>query len=264
MDHAEFAAIEWPQEEERFMLKMSARELFGNSGSKSTLSNGEESLPMLGGSMTSTLTALRAEDPAFGRVVVARKVERGDVVATADDLSQKMYVLMSGRVNLVCANNEGRRLVIASLEPGAIFGEGALTSMGEPGVFAEASDSSTVWIIPASEARNLTMQYPILGWGLLQTYGLRLMQVENSLEDVAYKKLPERLASLLIDLDTDGTGVIKGISHQSLADYLGTYRETVSAILRDFKRQGLVELGYRRITLVDTEEIRIVAGIWDY
>ena len=38
---------------------------------------------------------------------------------------------------------------------------------------------------------TLTMQYPILGWGLLQTYGARLMQVENSLEDVAYKKLPE-------------------------------------------------------------------------
>jgi CRP-like cAMP-binding protein len=216
-----------------------------------------------GGSLTQTLTALRAEDPGFSRVVTTRKFERGDAVASADELTRKMYVLMSGKVNLVCTNNEGRRLVIATLEPGAIFGEGALSTQAEPGVFAEAAEGSTVWVIPAAEARNLTMQYPILGWGLLQTYGQRLMQVENSLEDVAYKKLPERLASLLLDLNDDGTNVIKGVSHQALADYLGTYRETVSAILRDFKRQDLVELGYRRITLLDVEELKIVAGVWE-
>ena len=67
-----------------------------------------------------------------------------------------------------------------------------------------------------------------------------------------------------VDLDQDGSGVIKGISHQALADRLGTYRETVSAILRDFKRQELVELGYRRIKLVDTETLREVAGLWDW
>lgn len=215
------------------------------------------------GTLTQTLAALRAEDPSFSRVVTTRRFERGEQVASADELAQRMYVLMNGRVNLVVTNNEGRRLVIGMLEPGAIFGEGALSTRTEPGVFAEAAESSTVWVIPAGEARNLTMQYPILGWGLLQTYGQRLVQVENSLEDVAYKKLPERLASLLLDLNSDGTDVIKGVSHQALADYLGTYRETVSAILRDFKRQELVELGYRRITLLDVEELKYIAGIWE-
>jgi CRP/FNR family transcriptional regulator len=65
-------------------------------------------------------------------------------------------------------------------------------------------------------------------------------------------------------LDQDDSGVIKGVSHQALADHLGTYRETVSAILRDFKRQGLVELGYRRIKLVDAETLRDVGGLWEW
>ena len=223
-----------------------------------------EVVGLSGGNLTQTLTVLRTEDPAFNKVIAARKMERGAIVATSDEIARNMFVLMSGKVNLVCTNNEGRRLVIASLDPGAIFGEGALNLTTDPNVFAEAAESSSVWVIPASEARNLTMQYPILGWGLLQTYGQRLVQVENNLEDVAYKKLPERLANLLIGLDADGSSVIKGVSHQALADYLGTYRETVSAILRDFKRQGLVELGYRRITLVDVEELKAVAGIWEY
>lgn len=215
------------------------------------------------GSVTQVLTTLRAEDPVFDKHITIRQFERGQVVATADDLASRMYVLMDGNINLVCTNNEGRRLVIATLESGAVFGEGALDAAGDPNVFAEAAGSVSVWVIPSGEARNMTMQYPILGWGLLQTYGMRLMQVENSLEDVAYKKLPERLASLLVELAQDGN-IIKGVSHQALADRLGTYRETVSAILRDFKRQGLVELGYRRIKLTDFELLKEIGGIWDW
>ncbi|MEZ4860023.1 MAG: Crp/Fnr family transcriptional regulator [Caldilineaceae bacterium] len=213
--------------------------------------------------LTQTLNMLHAEDPIFSSMVHAEHYERGQLIATSDDLAKKMYVVMHGKVNMVCTNNEGRRLVIATLDTGSVFGEGALDNPGDPNVFAEAAESVSAWVVPAGEARNLTMQYPILGWGLLQTYGARLLQVENSLENVAYKKLPERLAALLIDLVDEKTHVIKGVSHQSLADHLGTYRETVSAILRDFKRQGLVELGYRRITLVDQEILRDIAGLWE-
>ncbi len=213
-------------------------------------------------SMTQMITSIRNEDMVFNKAVSRDKFSRGDVVATSGEMARKMFVLMTGRVHLVCTNNEGRRLVIATLEPGAIFGEGALDNPTDPTVFAEAATNSQVWTIPASEARNMTMRYPILGWGMLQTYGQRLMQVENSLEDVAYKKLPERLASLLMELGDYSDGLIKGVSHQSLADRLGTYRETVSAILRDFKRQGLVELGYRRITVLDALTLKDIAGIW--
>ena len=209
------------------------------------------------------LTSLSTEDPAFFRVITVQQVDRGSVIATADELTSHMYVLTSGKANMVCTNNEGRRLVIASLDTGAIFGEGALSNASDPRVFAEAADDAVVWVIPAHEAHALTMQYPILGWGLLQTYGARLMQVENSLEDVAYKKLPERLAALLLDLGDYQDGLIHGVSHQSLADHLGTYRETVSAILRDFKRQELVELGYRRINILNAETLKDIAGIWD-
>ena len=214
--------------------------------------------------ITQALRDLMAEDPTFDHAVQIHHIDRGELVATADDLTRHMYVLMEGKVNMVCTNNEGRRLVIATLETGAIFGEGALDNSSDPNVFVEAAEQIAIWSIPATEARNMTIQYPILGWGLLQTYGERLSQVEDSLEDVAYKKLPERLAALLLELGDNQNGMIKGVSHQALADHLGTYRETVSAILRDFKRQELVELGYRRITLLDVDSLKDTAGIWEW
>ncbi|MCY4411623.1 MAG: Crp/Fnr family transcriptional regulator [Caldilineaceae bacterium] len=211
-----------------------------------------------------TLMDLHNDDPSFGKHVRMRSYRPHEVVADAAALKREMFVLMKGRINLVCPNHEGRRLVIGSLEPAAIFGEGALNRPQEANVFAEADTDAVVWSIPAAEARNMTLQYPILGWGMLQTYGSRLLQVEDRLEDVAYKKLPERLAALLVELCNDREEVIQGVSHQVLADRLGTYRETVSAILRDFKRQGLVELGYRRIGILDVETLKEIAGIWDW
>ena len=211
-----------------------------------------------------TLMDLHNDDPSFGKHVRMRSYRPHEVIAYAAALKREMFVLMQGKINLVCPNHEGRRLVIGSLEPAAIFGEGALNRPQEANVFAEADTDVVVWSIPAAEARNMTLQYPILGWGMLQTYGRRLLQVEDRLEDVAYKKLPERLAALLVELCNDREEVIQGVSHQVLADRLGTYRETVSAILRDFKRQGLVELGYRRIGILDVEKLKEIAGIWEW
>ncbi len=223
-----------------------------------------ETVGVLSMNLPQTLIDLSNDDPVFNRHLHIRTFKRGEILADAESLQREMFVLMKGRAHLVCTNNEGRRLVIATLETGAVFGEGALTNPGEANAFAEAAEDVTIWSIPAAEARDMTIQYPILGWGMLQTYGRRLLQVENSLEDVAYKKLPERLAALLVSLGEPSNGLIQGVSHQALADRLGTYRETVSAILRDFKRQDLVTLGYRRIELIDMETLKDVAGIWEW
>jgi CRP-like cAMP-binding protein len=98
---------------------------------------------------------------------------------------------------------------------------------------------------------------------MLQTFGRRLRQVEDRLEEVAYKKLPQRLAKLLLDLSSNNDRTAIRTSHQSLADMLGTYRETVSTILRGFKADGMVELGYRRIYVTDPDALQALARSWD-
>ncbi len=82
--------------------------------------------------MTQMIASIRSEDVAFSRAVSRDKYARGEIVATSEELARKMFVLMSGRVQLVCTNNEGRRLVIATMEPGAIFGEGRWTTQPIP------------------------------------------------------------------------------------------------------------------------------------
>ena len=138
-----------------------------------------------------------------------------------------------------------------------------LASDSRSGLYAEAIDSCSVWVLPETHARAMTERYPIIGWGMLQTFGKRLRQVEDRLEEVAYKKLPQRLAKLLLDMSNGKDQSTIRTSHQYLADSLGTYRETVSTILRTFKAEGLVELGYRRINVLDAAALQALASSFE-
>ncbi len=209
------------------------------------------------------LANLQHEDHTFDNMIKAHRYQAGDVVATFADLTHEVLILLKGRVNLVWRNNMlGRQLVMSTLEPGAILNQQQLSRSSSGTQFVEAVEDSLLWTIPSSQLEEVITRYPILSWGLLQTYAARLIQVEDHMEAVTCKKLPERVAELLLSLDHKEDGLLEGISHQILADHLGTYRETVSSILRDFKRNALIKLGYRRIQLLDQEKLEVIAGIW--
>jgi len=213
-------------------------------------------------SLPQILIELREDDIEFKRAITAHSFRAGQTIAEPDVLNLNLFTLMKGRVQLIREGPNGRRLAIATLGPGSMFGEKSLLGSTEPGVKAVALSDCIVWTVPQPQAQALALRYPVLSWGLLQTIGQRLAQVENRMEEVAYKRLPERLAGLLLEL-ANGGRAIRGTSHQALADMLGTYRETISAILRGFKDDGLVELGYRKIELCDLQGLRLAAGALD-
>jgi CRP-like cAMP-binding protein len=86
-------------------------------------------------------------------------------------------------------------------------------------------------------------------------------QLESSLEEIAFKSIPARLASLLVRLDQQqgGTEAVKGYTHQDLGELLGTYRETVTQTLNDFKSEGMIEIGRKNIVLLDRERLEELA-----
>jgi len=210
-------------------------------------------------SVPEILIELREDDPEFRRAITAHSFRAGQTVARPEVLNHSLFSLMKGRVQLIREGPNGRCLALATLGAGAMFGEGALLGATDPSVQAIALTDCIVWMVREPQAEALAVRYPAVSWGLLQTVGQRLAQVEDHMEEVAYKRLPERLAGLLLELANGGRN-IRGTSHQALADMLGTYRETISAILRGFKDNGLVELGYRKIELLDLRGLRLAAG----
>jgi CRP/FNR family transcriptional regulator, cyclic AMP receptor protein len=198
------------------------------------------------------------DDPDLKQAIAVHTYRAGETVAGPSVLSQHVVALIKGRVQLIQGGPKGRCIAMATLSPGAVFGEGLWTGRPAPRLQAVALTDCLVWTLKGSEAQGFMLRYPSLSWAMLLTVSQRLMQVEDRMEDFAYKRLPSQLAGLLIEL-ANGGHLIYGTSHQSLASMLGTYRETVSSVLRTFKDAGLVELGYRRIELRDLPSLRATA-----
>jgi CRP/FNR family transcriptional regulator, cyclic AMP receptor protein len=176
--------------------------------------------------------------------------ERGRVFYTPDEPGEVVFILKRGRVDLYRLAPDGRKLVVATLGPHAIFGEMGLIGQGMYGCFAEATEDCLLCVLSRSDLQGLIRRNPEVGLSLLSEMGKRLQQREAELEALAFRGLPARLATLLLR-EADAYGTVVGLSHQDLAERLGTYRETVSQLLGRFRHEGLVAVEPRRIRVLD-------------
>ncbi len=83
--------------------------------------------------------------------------------------------------------------------------------------------------------------------------GERLSSSERRLEEIAFQSIASRLAALLLQLaEPMPEPTVHGYTHRDLAEILGTYRETTTQTLNEFKMKGLIAIGRRRIRLLNT------------
>ncbi len=186
----------------------------------------------------------------------------GEVIQSPKCNARAIFLVMRGTVRLFRRGAGGRRLVLATLGPGATFGESTIISQAEPDTWVEAADDCAVWMLDAESAMEFAQTSSALTRVLLQNVGRRLQTTERRLAEMAYGSVSARLASVLVDLADEEGQNLKGFSHEDLAEMAGTYRETVTQTLNDFKAKGWLDLGRRRIEIRDLEALRELAGRW--
>jgi CRP/FNR family transcriptional regulator, cyclic AMP receptor protein len=196
----------------------------------------------------------------LNRVTTITSVPRGRVFYEPEEVSQVLFLIREGRVQIYRISPEGKKLVIATLGPGALFGEMALLGQQMHNAFAEALDDCQIFVMSRADLERLILNKPSVGRRVLETTGKRLRDAERRLEDMAFKGIPARLASLLLRLaDEQGSDEVVGLTHQDLAETVGTYRETATQVLNDMKADGLIEIGRKRIRIVDRERLEAIA-----
>jgi CRP-like cAMP-binding protein len=121
--------------------------------------------------------------------------------------------------------------------------------------FAEAQEDSILCVMSRHDLEMLIREYPSVALRLLDNLSGRMRELEARLEEGLLRDMRSRVAAALLRLrEHHGTDQIP-ITHQELADSLGTYRETVSHTLGQLQDEGCVRLGRGRI------EIRSAAGL---
>jgi CRP-like cAMP-binding protein len=115
--------------------------------------------------------------------------------------------------------------------------------------FAEATTDSVICTLTRADVERLIVAYPQFALRLIETMGRRMLEAERQLEALAFKAVVPRLAAFLRREARDG--ILNGLSHQQIAERLGIYRETATYALNELKAAGIIEIGRRRIRLLD-------------
>jgi CRP/FNR family transcriptional regulator, cyclic AMP receptor protein len=203
--------------------------------------------------VTNIFGRLAQQNKAVGESFVVRSFQAGEVIGEPDERNRSLFLVASGRVQLYRTTRDGHRFVIATLGPGSMFGEESLLGGESLDTYAVALEPCTIWTMPRQEAIEISSHEAMFGFGLIQAMGQRLVEAENRLEQMAYSTISGRLAALLLDLAEGDQHNVVHATHQELADMLGTWRETISKTLQDFRRRGLVASGRRQLTILDKE-----------
>ncbi len=192
------------------------------------------------------------------RVTTMTNVPKGRIFWPSE-MGEVLFLLKQGRVQIYRLSPEGKKLILTTLGPGSIFGEMTLTGQHMYDAFVETVEDSLICIISRSDLERLITENPQIALRLLDILGRRLYEMEKRLEELAFKKIPARLAALLLRLREEQGDIIEGYTHQDLAEIVGTYRETVTQILNDMKAQRLIETKRKSIRILNPERLKELA-----
>lgn len=164
--------------------------------------------------------------------------------------------VVEGSVRVVkCAPN-GRELPLYRVTPGetCIISSSCLLGQEDYNARGIAETDTVLLMLPKPEFDALLAE-PAFRSFVFHLFAERIAELMQLIEEVAFHRLDQRLAGVLL-----GKGRVLHVTHQQLADELGSVREFVSRLLKGFAAQGLVKLSREQIEILDPAGLRRVAS----
>ena len=191
---------------------------------------------------------------------------RGTPIYLPGEHADSVNIVADGLVKLCHLTAEGKVSTLAFIKIGEMFGELSLLETGSRGEYCEAAADTTIIRIPRETLlpyMEKNMQFVV---AITKIVGFRRRRIENRLKSLLFSSNQQRLAHLLLDLaEQFGSAVDEGVriglklSHQELANLIGTTRETVTIMMGKMKADGMI--GGKRESVVLTDVWRLASSV---
>jgi CRP-like cAMP-binding protein len=173
-----------------------------------------------------------------------------------------LYVVAEGRLRVVRGAGETRALTVAYRGPGDVVGEIGITQRSRHVDTATALDTVDVLQIPPRCIDKLLGQNVGLARRMIELMIERRLEAERRIESLLLRTVESRVEEFLLDAANcygipDSRGVLIGVkyTHQEIADFVGSTRETVTLTLGELRRRSLLLFDHRRIVVRDAEAL---------
>ncbi len=200
---------------------------------------------------------LRREMRAKGQLV---RLGAGQVFFNESQVCGLVAMVGSGSLRVFKTALSGRELSLYHVRAGEMCLVNMLSALRQNPVPATARAELPVEAVtfPAAQFRQWVRRYSALQDLIFETASRRVVEVMTLAEEVAFQNMERRLAELLLRLSDRPVGRLRDLSatHEQLASELGTVREVVSRLLKEFERAGAVNLGRGHIELLDAQLLR--------
>lgn len=185
-----------------------------------------------------------------------KKVKKGNVIFFQGEQGSTLYLIIKGRVKVVLIGESGKELVLAILKKGDFLGEMSIIEDEVRSATAIALESTVLLAIDKENFLNFLMKDPRAMLGVLKELSKRLRNADEKIGELAFQNVYERVISYLNTLvKTRGVKGKEGIfvselpTKREIADCIGSTRESVSRVLNDLNRRGLISL-YRKSLVI--------------
>jgi len=204
-------------------------------------------------------SSVRDEDlTAIATLLIERRFPKHKTIVEEGLPGDYMYIIREGRVSVSKLSDDGREKILEFLEAGDFFGEMALLDNAPRSASVRALSDARVLALSRGDFLNVLRANPDLAMAVIQELTRRLRQIDEQASSLSFQRVTQRTRGLLVRLakeptDRPGICATPALTHQQIADMIGTSRETVTRALKGLKEQGWLEQDGKRY-LVPSED----------
>jgi len=187
----------------------------------------------------------------------ARQVKRGTIIHNGSLDCTGLLLVKSGQLRTYILSDEGREITLYRLFDMDIclFSASCIMRSIQFEVTIEAEKDTDLWIIPAEIYKSIMQESAPVANYTNELMATRFSDVMWLMEQIMWKSLDKRVASFLLEeTSIEGTNELK-ITHETIANHLGSHREVITRMLRYFQAEGLVKLSRSKVTILDIKRL---------
>lgn len=188
---------------------------------------------------------------------------KGHIIFAAGDISDRIFLIESGWVKIYRLSADGRRVTVGSIRnPGELMGLAETLLGGERTCFAGAISNVSLVVLRKNKFEELLARYPFLAIKVAKLLGARMREAESIIHEMVCWQAPGRLAMMLLKIgDRCGIQTKNGLklnlqlTHEEIANMVGTSRQTVTSLLNTFKQEKSIITEGREIKILDPDKL---------